>query len=95
MKLMKKVATAALFATTAAVGAVAGSTDAKADHHNYFYSYETEYGYIQFYNYDNHWPVIKRIRFDNYWYRCSFWSNRYSCERERRGGYGGGHGGGY
>lgn len=101
--MLKKITLAALLATSATAAVVGASDAAKANDHH-LYSYETEYGYIQFYNYDNHWPVTRRVRFDGYWYNCTFWSSRYSCERERRrgnnGGYNGGHnnghnGGGY
>lgn len=95
MKALKKIAAAALFATTAAMGATAMTSDANADHHGHLYSYDTRYGYIQFHNNSGHWPVLRRVRYDGAWYDCSFWSNRYSCERGRSNSHGGGYGNSY
>ncbi|MBX2855967.1 MAG: hypothetical protein KTR21_13335 [Rhodobacteraceae bacterium] len=87
MNTLKKVALASMMATMAIAGTIVISSEAKADHHN-FYSYETKYGDFEFYNYDNHWPVVKKVRYYNKWYRCSFWSDRYDCDRDVSGRYG-------
>ena len=81
MKILKKIALAAVLVAAGLTGLAATTGSADAHQYRPLYKHHTKFGVVKFYNKKGHWPVVRKFKRWGRWYQCDFWKNHYDCGR--------------